>query len=155
MPIARLTAEHCRVLELAGVLEKIAAGPRPPSSDLFMRARWNFTREVLRHLSHDEALVILPLMGDRRPHIAQLATQSREQLRMLSEDMENHMERWSGVPDLYEWTHYRREVQALIRRLRARIAAEESGIYHFLPVQQPERRPAPATGRTHGTPHAA
>jgi hypothetical protein len=149
MPIAKLMAEHCRVLELAGVLEKIAAGPRPETSGLFMLARWNFTREVLSHLSRDEALVILPLMGDRRPHIAQLATQSREQLRMLGDDVENHMGRWIGLPGATEWPQYRREVQALIRRLRASIAAEESGIYHFLPAQQPERRPAPAMGRPH------
>ena len=151
MPIAKLMAEHCRVLELAGALEKIVDGPRPETSGLFMLARWNFTREVLSHLSRDEALVVLPLMGDRRPHIAQLATQSLTQLRTLGDDMENHMGRWNGLPSLAEWSHFRREVHALIRRLRARIAAEESGIYHFLPAQQPERRPAPATERSHAS----
>ncbi|WCM28352.1 hemerythrin domain-containing protein [Sphingomonas sp. QA11] len=141
MPIAKLECEHRRILELAGSLEAIVAGPRPETHGLLMRSRWNFTREVLSHLSNDDALLLVPLMGDRRPHIAQLATQSRAQLRTLHDDLENHMDRWKGLPATTEWSSYRREVQALIRRLRARIAAEESGIHHFLPVQRADPRP--------------
>ncbi|CUS45438.1 MAG: hemerythrin domain-containing protein [Pseudomonadota bacterium] len=141
MPIAKLEREHRRILELAGSLEAIVAGPRPETPGLLMLARWNFTREVLSHLSNDDALVVVPLMGDRRPHIAQLAIQSRAQLRSLYDDFENHMDRWKGLPATTEWSYYRRDVQALIRRLRARIAAEESGIHHFLPVQRADPQP--------------
>lgn len=151
MPIAKLEREHRRILELAGSLEAMVAGPRPETPGLLMLARLNFTREVLSHLSNDDALVVVPLMGDRRPHIAQLASQSRAQLRALYDDFESHMDRWKGLPAPMEWSYFRRDVQALIRRLRARIAAEESGIHHFLPVQQadPQRGlPADRPGNT-------
>lgn len=142
MPIEKLEAEHREVLEMAEMLEATIAGPYPERSAAFMQVRWNFTREVLTHLSHDEALVMVPLMGDRRPHIAQLAAQSRVQLRQLYDDFEAHMARWMGLPAEREWPQYRREVQTLMRRLRARVAAEETGIYHFLPVQRGDRHSA-------------
>ena len=140
MPIEKLEAEHRRILEMAEALETTAAGPHPQTSAAFIQTRWNFAREVLSHLSNDEALVVAPLMRDRRPHIAQLATQSRAQLRQLCDAFEAHVERWKALPSAQEWPHYRRDLQALVRRLHARVAAEETGIYHFMPVQRSDRQ---------------
>ncbi|MDB5707478.1 MAG: hypothetical protein JWN66_4594 [Sphingomonas bacterium] len=140
MPIEKLETEHRRILEMADALESQVAGPCPATPEALMQNRWNFTRDVLSHLSSDEALLLLPLMSDRRPHIAQLASQSRAQLRALYDDFEAHMARWKGLPGEKEWPEYRRGVQGLMRRLRARIAAEETGLHHFLPVQRGERQ---------------
>jgi hypothetical protein len=141
MPIAKLEAEHRRVLEMADTLDAMAAGPFPEAPGIFTQKLWSFTREVMAHLSNDEALVVVPLMDDRRPHIAQLAVQSHAQLRALHADLERHMTNWRALPAAENWPGYRREVQTLIRRLRARVAAEESGIYHFMPVQRVDRQP--------------
>jgi hypothetical protein len=140
VPIEKLEAEHRRILEKAEALEKLVGGPRPTTPENLLQTRWNFTREVLTHFSIDEALVLLPLMGDRRPHIAQLAAQSRTQLRALYDDFETHMEQWNGLPSEEDWPSYARGVQSLMRRLRARIAAEEIGLHHFLPVQRGEKQ---------------
>jgi hypothetical protein len=139
VPIKKLEAEHIRILEKAEALERVVSGPRPATPDTLLQIRWNFTREVLTHFSIDETLVLLPLMGDRRPHIAQLAAQSRSQLRALYDDFETHMEQWAGLPSAEDWPSYCRGVHSLMRRLRARIAAEEIGLHHFLPVQRGER----------------
>ena len=141
MPIAKLEAEHRRVLRMADALDTMAAGPFPEAPDIFTRKLWSFTREVLGHLSSDEALVVTPLMKDRRPHIAQLAAQSHAQLLALYTDFERHMTEWKGLPAAQDWPRCRRDVQTLIRRLRARVAAEETGIYHFMPVQRADRQP--------------
>lgn len=140
MSIEKLEAEHQRVLEMAEALETMVSRPYSDIAADFMQTRWDLARAVLTHLSNDEALVIIPLMGDRRPHIAQLATQSRAQLRKLYDDIETHMTRWENVPTEQQWSQYRRDSQTLLRRLRARIAAEETGIYHFMPVQYGERQ---------------
>jgi hypothetical protein len=141
MPIAKLEAEHRRILEMADTLDTMSAGPFPEVPGEFTQKLWSFTREVMAHLSNDEALVIVPLMDDRRPHIAQLAVQSHAQLRALHADLERHMTSWHTLPAAGNWPGYRREVQTLIRRLRARVATEETGIYHFLPVQRVDRHP--------------
>ena len=135
MPIEKLEAEHRRILEMADALEKLVEGPCPAAPGALARSRANFTRDLLSHFSSDEALVLLPLMSDRRPHIAQLASQSRTQLRVLYGDVEAHIARWTGLPSEREWPEYRRSVKCLMRRLRARVAAEETGLHHFLPAQ--------------------
>lgn len=146
MPIEKLEAEHRRILVMADALEKLVDGPCPAAPDALARSRANFTRDLFSHFSSDEALVLLPLMSDRRPHIAQLASQSRTQLQILCGDIEAHIERWTALPSEREWPEYRRSVKCLMRRLRARVAAEETGLHHFLPAQRSaNQEPDPTT----------
>jgi len=136
MPIGTLLAEHRRIMANVESLETLVAGARPDMPDMLFRDRWAFTRDLLLHFSKDETLVLRPLMGDRRPHVAALAKQSAAQLAALYEAFQLHTKRWQGFPAEADWPEYSRAVRHLLARLRARIAAEEAGLYHFLPAQR-------------------
>lgn len=138
MPIDRMLEDHRRILAAAARLEAIASGARPATADDLMRERWDLTRDILMHVTGDEALVLVPLTQDRRPHVAQCAAQSLAEFKTLCHDYQAHMRHWPGLPDAAQWADYRRDVLGLIHRLRARIVSEETGIYRLLPVQHGE-----------------
>jgi hypothetical protein len=138
MPIDRMLEDHRRILVAAERLEAIASGARPDTAEDLMRERWDFTRDILMHITGDEGLVLLPLMQDRRPHVALLAAHSLAEFKALCQDYQVHMRRWPGLPEAAQWADYCREMLGLIRRLRARIASEEAGIYRLLPAQRDE-----------------
>lgn len=54
---------------IEGLLERVETVPLAAIID----ARWNFARQILTHLDHEDALVFLPLSADSRPAAVETA----------------------------------------------------------------------------------
>lgn len=145
MPVAPLLAEHRRILTAVDGLEALVAGPRPDRVEGLSGRRWAFTRDLLLHFSHVEALVHAPLLADRRPAATIAAAMSRDQTARLIADFRAHTARWHGFPVPAEWNDYRLVIDHLMGRIRARLAAQEHSLYPLLPADPlpdaPPRRP--------------
>jgi hypothetical protein len=133
--VARLAVEHCKLLEAVDGLERLVARPAPRSLDGLATGRRAFTRDMLLHFAHVQKLVLDPLLRDIRPHAVQKAIRSSDDLISVYEQFQRHAGRWKGLPSAENWTEYAGAIRLLTRRIRVRLAAQESEIYPLLPAQ--------------------
>lgn len=69
MSLNKLIATRTRLIRALEEIEAVLGGPRPQSAEKFTTSRWNFAREVMLYFTNDEATVLVPLIGDRRPEV--------------------------------------------------------------------------------------
>ena len=145
----RLLADHDRLAANLVSLERCVAAPHPGSFAPLAAVRWQFTRDMMLHFAHVQGQVLDPMMADRRVGAAIRAARSSEDLISVTEQFQRHADRWKGLPSPEDWNDYRRAIALLCRRLRVRLAAQETEIYPLLPVQpggerlSPMREPLP------------
>ena len=122
----RLMDDHDRVRATLTQLDDYLDGDRAPADMEFSRLRWSLVRELATHLAVERAAypgVKASLRGD---------TLYRGLDRALDEDLSAHMGRWTPARIQGEWRHYRSEARLLARRLRRRMAYEESALFPIM-----------------------
>ncbi|MCW3837928.1 hemerythrin domain-containing protein [Sphingomonas canadensis] len=133
--IAKLRCERARVITALDEVERLVSGAYPGSMDEIAPHRWALARDLLLHFAHVEALVLQPMMADRRADVAARAARSSADLRGVYDQYRRHFDRWQGLPAESQWDEYRAAVSLLVRRIRVRLLAEESDLFPLLPVQ--------------------
>lgn len=141
----KLRFEHRRLLAACDALDAMVAGPYPDAVERLAELRWNYTREMLMHFANVETGALQPLMGDRRPDAAARAARSSQDLRNVYDNFMRHVRRWHGSPAEESWSEYRQALALLTRRIRVRLAAEETDIHPLLPAQPGSIRVASVT----------
>lgn len=141
--LVKLRWEQQRVLQAVQALEAHVAAPCTGDTQTLATLRWSFTRELLFHFAHLDKQVLLPLMGDGRGHAAHAAARSNQDMVNVLRLFKRHGQEWHDV-DGTRWCPYREALALLMRRIRVRLAAQDSDIYPLLPIQPGSQRLASA-----------
>lgn len=135
--IDRLSADHDRVRATITGLEAFLAGEKPPADPAFARLRWQLRRELAAHLAV-ERHAYPAVRGRLRGEVLYRGIDHA-----LDDDVAQHVAEWTAARIEAEWIAYRRAARLLLRRLRLRMAYEETVIFPMLaPAPSPRARMA-------------
>lgn len=142
LTLSELMEDHHRVLLAIDGNERQLLGPRPERFEALAAKRWALVRELLLHCARVEALVLRPLLADRRPHVAAQAARSLAEQALLLADFKEHVRRWGALAGEAQWGAYVGATRALMQRIRRHLQSEASDVYRYLPAQRdvPARR---------------
>lgn len=122
--IAQLQDDHDRLRDLADQLERYLDGDTPPRDPHFAQLRWMLVRELSMH------------MAAERKTLAEWQAASGASGEALDTGLDqaftDHVVTWSGATMGDSWNNYRTATQALLRRLRRRMAFEEARMFPAL-----------------------
>lgn len=121
--IDRLRDDHDHVRATLDQLELYFDGAQAPTDMAFSRLRWALVRELATHLAVERTAypgVTTKLRGSA-------LYQGLD--RALDADLASHMAGWTPSRIHAEWSRYRSEARLLARRLRRRMAYEESALF--------------------------
>lgn len=124
--IDRLQSDHDRVRAVLSQLDTFLDLDRAPTDMNFSRLRWTLVRELATHLAVERSAY---------PHVTQHlrgGTLYQGLDRALDEDLATHMAGWTPTRIQTEWRCYRSDARLLARRLRRRMAYEESALFPMM-----------------------
>lgn len=126
--VEQLKRDHQELRRIADELALLLAACPPADLEAFAACRWSLARRVTQHLALEDKHVYRPLEGGVTP-LADTARRLKRELGDLYAAFQRHITEWSGEAIARDWSAYRREANALIKALHARINREEAELY--------------------------
>ncbi|KQT31310.1 hypothetical protein ASG29_15230 [Sphingomonas sp. Leaf412] len=122
----RHRADHDRVRAILTGLEAYLLAAAPPVDAGFSRLRWSLARELSVHLAFERTAYPKITSQPRGPALYNGLD------RTLDADLGEHMTKWTLARIHAEWIAYRVSARLLSRRLRQRMAYEESVLFPMM-----------------------
>ena len=127
MDYQRLIAEHDEIDQLCHALMSTVTTEQP-DLDAILRTRGDLGAALGAHLAHEDSF-IYPGMAARRGDPAAVAAAFVAEFAGLTHDWPLYLAEWSAECIAGDWTTFRNETVAIVRRLRARVRRESEALY--------------------------
>ncbi len=121
--------------ELSALLDQMAAllaGDATRAQLPLAGVRWSIARKARAYQLFKHGEIFGPVIASRRPVQAAVATEMRRACVAMSDAYEDHLRRWSGRDTATEWSAYRRDVAAIVTRLRRHLLTERQQVERLL-----------------------
>jgi hypothetical protein len=123
----RLLAEHDQIDMLCRALMSMVT-TEMPDADAILRIRADLAAALGAHLAHEDSF-IYPRMAARRGDTAEVAASFVSEFADLTRDWTQYLDEWSGECIVEDWTTFRHETIAIVKRLRLRVRRENEALY--------------------------
>jgi hypothetical protein len=125
--VDRLLRDHDRVRATADAIDQFLDEDSVPVDPAFARLRWTLARELATHLAAERTTYPAVKAQARGDAIYRGIDHA------LDADLAAHAAEWTIARIEADWSAYRRNVRLLLRRLRRRMAYEETVLFPLLP----------------------
>ncbi len=127
MDYQRLLDEHDEIDALCrGLVRSVTS--EQPDPDMILRNRGDLAAALSGHLAHEDSF-IYPEIARRGGASAAIATEFVAEFAELTEDWSVYLDEWSHDCIVGDWTTFRLETMAIVKRLRLRVRRETDALY--------------------------